>query len=235
MSIFDIVNKLKKVQGRDFSLDALQTTRSWYSDKYEWAQVQRNILILLTLVFAGIIIFFTISIVYIKSTSTIEPFVIEIEPKTGVPTVVDPISSKVYSGQDAIKRYYVWHYVKIREEYFRGLYQRSYNEVALMSAPDVFSQFRSVSNTGNPDSLYNKLGTDGQRVIELKSMTFIEDRAVQIRFKTSTRGGEGGEAQEDKVAYLEFDFENVEMNDDQRLLNPLGFRVKKYRVENEKL
>lgn len=234
MSILDALKNIKKAQASGFSLDALQTAKNWYNDKYEWSQVQRNILVLLVLLFSGIIIFFTISIVYIKSTSTIEPFVIEIEPKSGVPTVVDPISAKVYSGQETIKRYYIWRYVKLREEYVRGTYQRSFNEVALMSVPEVFSQFRSLYSTGNPESPYNRLGEDGMRIIELKSMTFIEEKSVQVRFRTITRGGEG-EAQEDRVAYLEFDFENIEMNDDQRLLNPLGYRVKKYRVENEKL
>jgi type IV secretion system protein VirB8 len=232
----DLMNNIKdlkiKIDGSSSS-NILQTTRNWYNDRYEWMQVQRSLLFLVTIVSAVAIIILTLSISYIKNTRSIEPFVIEIEQKTGVPTVVEPLTAKAYSGQDAIKRYFVWKYIKTREEYTFATYSRAFKEVSYMSSPEVYSDYRRFFNSGNPQSPYNLLADTSIRTVELKSIIFQDEKTAQVRLKMLVTGSQV--SQSDKIVYIEFAFENLEMNDEQRFVNPLGFLVKNYRIEDERL
>ncbi|WHQ47116.1 MAG: type IV secretion system protein [Candidatus Midichloria sp.] len=56
----------------------------------------------------AIVSFFFFVIRYVRSTRSIEPFIIEIERKTVVPTVVDLVTIEAYSANTSIKRYFVW-------------------------------------------------------------------------------------------------------------------------------
>ena len=215
------------------SSPGIQTLKNWYSDRYEWLIVQRNILFVILLLAVVSIVILTLSISFIKSTTSIEPFVIEIDPKTGVPTVVDPIDAKVYYASDAIKRFFVWKFIKTREEYYNTTFERAYKEVGLMSSDEVYGQYRRAFNTGNPQSPFNLYGEYSYRVIELKSMIFQDEKTAQIRIRITVNGNKS--ATFDKIIYIQFKFENLELNEDQRYVNPLGFIVTLYRIEDEKI
>ena len=69
--------------------------KSWYSNRYQIVVVQRNILLLFTLVSMFSV---AISIIFVKtimSSKSLEPYVIEVEEKTGIATVVDQISARI--------------------------------------------------------------------------------------------------------------------------------------------
>ena len=97
--------------------DSMHSVKNWYSERYENVIIQRNFLFIIVLLSVLTIALCVIAIRYIKSTRSIEPFVIEIERKTGVPTVVDPVSAKIYTQDVALKRYFVMQYIRAREEY----------------------------------------------------------------------------------------------------------------------
>ena len=239
----EIFNQLqKKVQGPSKETkDAISTTKNWFSDKYESVQVQRNLLSLILIIACVCVGVLALGISYIKSTRSIEPFVIEIEPKTGVATVVTPIDSEVYSENEAIKRYFIWKYVKLREEFYFSLYDLTMAQVSLFSAADVNARYRASANRGNKESPINKYGEGTTRLIELKSLTFLSSAAggassgktqtAQVRFRSVLQGALSDTR--DKVAIVTFSFENIALDEQQRRDNPLGFRVADYKVEDE--
>lgn len=207
---------------------------NWFHDRFEWMQVQRNILFLILLVSLVSVMLLTFGISYIKSNRTIEPYVIEIEPKTGVPTVVDPLTSKAYTGMDSVKRYFVWQYIKLREGYNPLTYQLDFKSVNLLSSQDVWYAYTRVYGRGNPDAPINKLATYGSRDVELKSMIFQEDTTVQVRFKLNT-STQNGTSSQDKVALMQFRFANLDLNEQDRFINPLGFQVINYKMDDERI
>jgi type IV secretion system protein VirB8 len=235
MSFFDGIKNFGKKIKVEPPKDTLDLTKNWFSDRYEALQIQRTFLLLTLIIFSIVIVILTISITYIKSTSDIQPFVIEIEQKTGVPTVVDPIGSIIYSADEVVKRFFVWEYVKLREEYLQGYFDASQKKLSVMSSGDVYGQYKSIIR--NPDGIVTKLAkSNGSIEIQLKSLVFINESTAQIRFKQSIiGGGNEGVSNMNKIVYMEFTFSNIEMNDEQRYLNPLGFRVTKYRIEDEKV
>ncbi len=206
---------------------------NWSQDTYEGLIIQRNFLILISLFLLVAVAISVLTIGYIKSTQTIEPFVIEIERKTGVPTVVDPISVERYSSDEAIKRYFIMKYIRAREEYIYGSYKYNYYTVVrVLSSSDVYySDYKSKASPLNKNSLYSTHGENYSSTVNLKSLIFQTPNSAQVRIKVVGSNN----ITSDKIVYMEFKFDNIKMNDDERLINPLGFVVTLYRIADENI
>lgn len=212
---------------------AAQASKNWYNDRFEWMLIQRNLLFVILIVAIATIVFLNFSISFIKSTKSIEPFVIEIEPKTGVPTVVQPLSAIAYTANEAINRYFVWSYVTMREEYSSFEYVRAMKNVRLFSSDQVFGQYRRAVDQNNLQSPYNLYGTTSTRIIELKSLIMQDKNTAQVRIRMVVNGTQSSTA--DKIVLMRFTYDNLEISDEKRLVNPLGFTVLSYRIDNERL
>ncbi|CAL7961529.1 type IV secretion system protein VirB8 [Alphaproteobacteria bacterium] len=210
-----------------------RSLKTWYQEAYEAAIVQRNFFIIVAIASIVIVISAIFVIRYIKSTKSIEPFVIEIERKTGVPTVVESVSAKDYTADESIKRYFIMQYIKAREEYFYQTFQRNfYTVVRVLSSPDVYyGDYRPKFSPSNPNSPSNIYGQNNIRVVNRKSIIFQSPQLAQVRLSAEVQGSLS--TRNDKVVLLAFDFQNIGMNDEERLINPLGFVVTMYKIEDE--
>ena len=233
MGLKDIFAKLKNKENVAAPSD-VAVMRNWYRERYESTVIQRNLLFVVSIISLVIIAFSVFVIRYVRSTRSIEPFIIEIERKTGVPTVVDPVTIAAYSANTSVKRYFVWRYITAREEYFPSTYTYNYTTtVRVLSTPDVyFGDYRPQYSMANPTSPFNLYAQGSNRIVKLKSMIFTNDNAAQVRISMEVNGLMN--MRMDKIVFIEFDFQNIEMNDEERLINPLGFRVKLYRIEDER-
>jgi type IV secretion system protein VirB8 len=210
-----------------------QVSQGWYADKYESLVVQRNILFIMLIASILLVVFLNFSISFIKSTKSIEPFVIEIEPKTGVPTVVQPLSAVAYTADEVINRYFVWSYVKLRESYSFATYRQALKDVRLFSNDLVYGQYRRIVDQNNLQSPYNLYGQNSVSNVELKSLVMQDKNTAQVRIRIVVEGIQSGAA--DKIVVMRFEYNNLEMSDDKRLINPLGFMVTSYRIDDERL
>lgn len=209
------------------------TIKSWYQETYETAIIQRNLFIVLSIIAIITTLAATLVVRYIKNTKSIEPFVIEIERKTGIPTVVDPISIKDYSANEAVQRYFIMKYIKAREEYFYQTFQYNFDTVVrVLSSPSIYySDYKPKFAPSNPNSPYNLYGQSTNRTVKWKSIIFQSEKVAQVRLTLENQGGIV--SQIDKLVLIAFDFQNIEMNDNERLVNPLGFIVTMYKIEDE--
>lgn len=206
---------------------------NWSEDLFESVITQRNILFLFTIVCVVTIAMSVLLIRYVKTAQTIEPFVIEIEEKSGIPTVVTPVSTRVYSEDDAVKRYFIMKYIRAREEYFPSTFQDNfYNVVRVLSTPAIYyNDYRPKFSISNPNSPYNIYGESSNRRVVLKSLIFQSAKTAQVRIAFEVNGIMT--LTQNKIILMDFDFANIEMNDGERFINPLGFQVTFYRIEDE--
>ena len=89
--------------------------KSWYSNRYQIVVVQRNILLLLTIIS---IIAVAASVTFVKnmmSSKSLEPYVIEIDEKTGIATTIQQPTSQNYTANEVMRRYFINKYI-----YFNG-------------------------------------------------------------------------------------------------------------------
>lgn len=208
--------------------------KSWYSNRYQLVVIQRNILSLFAL-FAMVAV--AISIIFVKQVTTkksLEPFVIEIEDKTGIPVVVDQLKESNFTADMSLKRYFLFSFIEAVEGYNPATYREDYNKAILFSAPNVFKQFRYRISKNSEKSPVSKLGKKGMLVVRLKSIQFLNPNTAQVRINIQAKGRTSGfQKSRDMIAYVEFKFANLNLTAKERFVNPIGFQVVKYSIDDE--
>jgi len=214
--------------------DSLELKKNWYADRYQTVVLQRNFLALVTLVALAGIIFSVLSVVKITASKTIEPFVIEVEEKTGITNVIRPLQKEKFAFDETLRRYFIYQYVTKREEYDISSFNYNYfTFVRLLSDANVYAAFRREVNATNPNSPV-RLGSS-QRTIKVKSISFPPPVAgqpgfvSQIRFKAE----DNVSGVKNKVVTMNFDYFDLSLTQEDRAVNPLGFQVTGYRADDE--
>lgn len=207
--------------------------QDWYSEKVQSIKVQRNILVLFILMLLSALLVAGFIIVGASEFKKVVPFVIEIEKKSGTAILVDPVSVKQYSADKVLAESFLIRYIKARELFNPNTFQYNYyTEVRLLSSYNVYDDFRywvRVSNQDSPVNLYaNVLSSN----IKIKSIQHITANSVQIRFGLEFNEKNNTIAK-DKIAFISYTYSELDMGQDERYVNPLGFQITSYRVDDE--
>lgn len=218
--------------------------KNWYIDRYQSILVQRNLLSLFSLValfFSAVAIFlvyFNIPIV------TVEPFVIQVQPRSGMTQVVNPQTSEELTGNQSINQYFVVRYIKARES-VDGALPFNFEAVRLMSdAQNVFRAYSWEVNQNNPDSYLARSRGAGIRAVKVRAIQRMDRNpdcvnsicAVQVRITvTETDRNSGAATSLSQIVTMEYQFTNVNLTIEERYVNPLGFRVLSYLVTTENM
>ncbi len=221
------------------SEDTIEAKKSWYADRYQSVVVQRNLLLLLTIsALIGIVVAVLI-VVQVTTSKTIEPFVIEIEEKTGITNVIRPLLKEKFAYDEALRKYFIMKYMNARETYSNNSFKYNYYTVArLLSTSKVNASFRRSVNVNNPGSPL-RLGQNGTKSIKIKSTSLLTTAkrgagfTVQIRFASTTTNSDNKSTTRHKIATMSFNYFDLVLTEKERNINPLGFQVTSYRVDNE--
>ncbi|MFV9838441.1 MAG: virB8 family protein [Aaplasma endosymbiont of Hyalomma asiaticum] len=206
----------------------------WYHDRYSSVVVQRNILLFLVVSSVFCIAISTFVIFRIGKTRTIEPFVVEIEKKSGITTLVNPITVKQYSADEVLSNYFIVEYVKARELYDPNNFQYNYyTKVRLLSSQDTYSGFRSWIRPSNPSSPMTLYSDVVSGTLKVRSLQHLGAGKVQIRFTLEFTNHSGAVTKRDRIATLSFKYASLELNEQDRQVNPLGFQITYYRADDE--
>ncbi len=208
--------------------------KSWYSSKYQIVSFQRNILFFISFL---AIVSVLISVVFVKqimASKSLVPYVIEIEEKSGIPTVVEQLNESHFTADVSLKRYFIYSFLSAAEGYNPGTFRDDYKKLSLFSTPAVFRQIQSKINPRNPNSPAAKIGNRGIIEVAIKSLIFQTPTSVTIRYRLKNIGSVSGFANNrDMIAEMEFRFANLTLSQADRYINPLGFQVTKFLSDQE--
>lgn len=240
-----VLNKLKRNKAQNETSNApaaapatksVTQVKNWYTDRYQSTVIQRNILMLVTFIALTGIVVGAFIVQRIVSSKTIEPFVIEVKEKSGIATVVDPLTAKQFVGNRAVVEFFIAKYLNARQGYNEATYIYDSTQVTrLLSASPVYSEFRKTLRNDNPDNLFNKLGKNIIRKVKITSILPAGDKAVHARFvlQDIKRGG-SIIRRSHKIATIGFSFNpELKLSQEERYINPLGFQVTSYQVSDE--
>lgn len=203
------------------------TIKSWYSNRYQIVLVQRNILLLFTLISMLSVAIAVIFVKTVMSSKSLEPYVIEIEEKTGIPTVVDQLGAQTFTSDQMVKKYFINQFIHLASGYDPKSYQKDIEKVRLMSSRAVYSDFK---NRINP----RDLGPNSQIEVRIKSVQFPSNSEAQVRLVKQTTTENSDSKMEDEVITIKFFFSpDMQLNMEERLINPLGFQVSSYVIAEE--
>jgi type IV secretion system protein VirB8 len=226
--------------------DVSDSSKHWYQDKYQHVLTQRNMLALIAVVslFAAAVAAF--AVFRLAPLKSVQPYLIQIDEKTGITQRVTPISRADYAASQAVDRYFTSTYLRLRESYNINILRYNYNVLRLMSTADAFRRFRQQVDPANEQSFAKRLGTGGQRDVKIRSMVYVTNpsdsrkassvttsKIIQARITTT----ETLPNQPDLVSFwiitLTFEYADLSLNQEEQLLNPLGYTVTSYQIQPE--
>lgn len=220
--------------------------KNWYNDRYQFVVVQRNILALITLLALVCSIAATFSISQLVPLKSVEPFVIQVDQKSGITQVVDPLKARELTANESVNQYFMVQYIRARESYLgspeRNYY--NYNLVRVLSDPGVFAKYQHEIILSNPDSPGSRLGSAGAREVHVSSMKFLDKRELSggeearrylVRALVIEKSGGVLPKNMQKLILIEFKYTELELSIEDRYLNPIGFRVLSYRIDDDNI
>jgi type IV secretion system protein VirB8 len=210
--------------------------RTWYSNKYQMILLQKKLLSLFSILAMIIVV---IAIIFVKKfteSKSFEPYVVEMEEKTGIINVIENLSSTSLTADESIKKFYINAFLEAAEGYNYVTYKTDRRKGLLMSSGAVFRKTMEKFNQRNERSVVNVLSNRGTLTIKIKSIVFLTPRIASVRFVVYTQGIKPTKeypAERHLIANIEFNFVNMSLNQGDRFLNPLGFQVVKYNVGDD--
>lgn len=239
LKINELINKFKNPSGEnkqhqatdDNQAQSVKEIRNWYEERFDNITVQRNLLFILLLVLLCLSIVSIGVVAYVINTKRFDPFVIQIDDTTGMAKIVNPINSKILNGNEALAQYFIKKYVVARETYnpvdFTTLAKKT---VRLLSANSIYWEYRGYlkNEEVNPAIKYGQKNTT---FLVVKSWSKLNDNKYILRFSAN----ETAQARRvfNKIAVVEFKYIPMELTEKDKDINPLGFQVTGYRVDDD--
>jgi len=172
-----------------------------------------------------------IGITKISLSKEFDPFVIQIDDSTGVARVVNPISLDVLSGKEELAKYFMKKYLIARETYNPVDFENHARKVVrLLSTSPIYGAYLNyIRNADNdPTILYGQRNTTS---ITVKSWSRLDEGRYIVRFALSESAGSMRVFH--KISVIEYTYNAMSLTDDDRDINPIGFQITAYRVDDD--
>lgn len=174
------------------------------------------------------------------------PYLVMADPYTGTASVArlsGNFQDRDVTTEEAINKSNVAQFVLARESYDSGLVgQRNWRTTLSMAGPAVAPAYIALHSESNPERPFRLYGSASSVRARILSIVLIGGGAgarptgATVRFQRSLYDKGRGQAQplDSRIATLEFTYNpDLRLSEEDRLLNPLGFRVTNYRVDDD--
>ncbi|EAH6015464.1 type IV secretion system protein [Campylobacter coli] len=176
-----------------------------------------------------------IAVVLLTPLKTIEPYVIRVDNTTGMVDILTMLDEKEIKANEALDKYFISTYVKAREGYYYELLNQDYLLTQLMSSEKVANEYRAWYEGENARDQILKNSNEVN--VQILSIVLGNSNGVKtstIRAKIITKNlNTRGLSESTKVITLSYDYILAKASEENRILNPLGFKVTNYRIDEE--
>lgn len=179
-----------------------------------------------------------IAVCLLTPLKSVEPYVIRIDNTTGMVDVISSVNKTEFiSDNEALDKYFTTTYVKLREGYYYNMLQQDYIKTQILSSPEVSADYMKIYEGTNSrvEILKNKTEID----IEISSVTLNDSNGMNtatIRFNEIYKDAQSRTVtnKKAKIVTMAYDYSPQTLtNEQERLENPLGFKVLTYRIDDE--
>jgi type IV secretion system protein VirB8 len=185
---------------------------------------------------AGVAVLLAIALVLLLPLKETVPYTILVDRQTGNVELLNPLDTERVNADAALTRSFLVQYVTAREGFDAPDFQQDYRRVGLFSASEARSQYMASVDARNPQSPLVALPRGSTVDVEVRSISSLSANRSLVRFTTVLRDG-GARPQQAQywAAVIDWQYSGAAMSEDDRLLNPLGFQVTRYRRNAETL
>ncbi len=206
-------------------------SKSWFEERYEQALIQRNAMVLVAFLCIFAVSVAVIGITRISLSKEFDPFVIQIDDTTGIAKIVNPMSITDLSAKEELSKYFMKKYLIARETYNPVDYQvYAQKVVKLLSTPNMYGNYLNYIRNPNTDPTI-VYGNNKTTSLVIKSWSKLEENNYIVRFaiKENTQNGNI----KNKIAVIKYAYTNMALTEEDRDINPVGFQVLGYRVDDD--
>ncbi|RXK13234.1 conjugal transfer protein TraJ [Halarcobacter mediterraneus] len=177
-----------------------------------------------------------IAIIVLVPLKTVVPYMTMVD-KNGRVEIISTVTTEKLSKQEALDKYFAKVYVQTREQYFYDMLQKDYIETQIFSSENVAADYRKIFS--GDDSRDKELKDDVEISVNVNSVVLSESAGTKIatvRAKLSSKNLTTNTEliRSYKVFTFSYDYyPDLKQNAKERLVNPLGYKVLTYRIDDE--
>lgn len=174
-----------------------------------------------------------IAVCLLTPLKTVEPYVVRVDNTTGMVDIITTINNKSLSMPEAVDKHFINTYVKAREGYYYDVLDKDYVLTQLLSNADVAAEYRSIYEGENARN--KKLGNIYKVEVSIISIALEQEaKSATIRIALNTKKQNEEVSKKNATINLNYKYyPTSQMNEKDRLDNPLGFQVTSYRIDEE--
>jgi len=177
-----------------------------------------------------------LALVWLVPLKTVVPYTLLVDRQTGYVEALQPLERKTITPDAALTRSFLVQYVIARESFDIDSIRESYRKVALWSAGDARARYMRSMQASNPESPLARLPRQAVVDVKIRSVSSLSSDTSMVRFTTIQSGPNGGaDVPRHWAAIIRYRFSGDPMSAEDRLVNPLGFQVVRYRRNAETL
>jgi type IV secretion system protein VirB8 len=207
---------------------------SWNGDRLEALRSSRRIAWAVALIAAAVALFEAVALALLTPLKTVEPYTLLVDRTTGFVQAVDPLDPPRIAGDAALTQSFLMQYVTAREGFDVALLRINYRKTALFSAGAARNDYLASmqpSDPRNPLAIYPRSAVLEARI---KSISAIGPGVALVRFDTVlTEAGGRPRPARAWLSIIHYRYSGEPMKLEDRLVNPLGFQVLRYRKSAE--
>lgn len=163
---------------------------------------------------------------------TYEPYMIVVDKSTGFVEVKRPIAEGSLQQDEAIATFDLVRYVKARETYDPKGLKDNFDLAQLLSTGDASRELVEIFSPANPNNPVKLLGSSALVAVNIKSVTFPNQKTALVRFSTDEKT-QSNTVTRHWVSLIRFRYTSSPAKNEYRFQNPLGFQVLEYRRDQE--
>lgn len=214
--------------------DYYRGAATWSADRERARSFTQRVAWIVAAIASTIALFEAIALVALMPLKTVVPYTLLVDRHTGYIQALKPLAREVIAPDAALTRSFLAQYVIVREGFDIDSFRDDYRKVALWSEGTARSRYISGMLASNPASPLASLPRRALVQVEIRSLSSLDNDTSLVRFVT-TRTDPGGRAQTpvEWAAVITYRFSGASMTAADRLANPLGFQVTRYRRDAE--
>jgi type IV secretion system protein VirB8 len=165
---------------------------------------------------------------------TVQPYVIRVDRTSGETEIVTALKGpQPRTYDDAVNRYFISQYVRLREGWLNDAARENAYSVMLMSDQAEASRYLGGVQSTNRNAPSNIYGDKGYVSIAIRTISFLSPTVAQVRYSKIITFGQNAPVAQNWNAIMTFKYTTAPEHEKDRNLNPLGFQVANYRSDPE--
>lgn len=213
-----------------------RSAAGWSEDREREISASRKISWIIAGIATAIALFEAIALIILMPLKTVVPYTLLVDRQTGYVEQLKAVENRTVDPDAALIRSFLVQYVIGRESFDIDSLSDSYRKVALWSAGDARMRYINEMQATNPESPLARLPRLAVVDVKILSVSSLEGDTAMVRFTTQrSDGASAGQPLQNWVAVIRYKFSGAAMSAEDRMTNPLGFQVVRYRRNAETL